>query len=80
MLCELRPKAALFENVPGLFISARGRFFNRVMSEIHESGFDAEWACIPATAVGARHLRERVWIVCYEQGLVWNADRFDDNT
>jgi DNA (cytosine-5)-methyltransferase 1 len=83
MLRELRPRAALFENVPGLLASDGGRFFNRVLSEIHESGYDVEWAHIPAAAVGAKHLRNRVWIVCYEQsgsGLVWNADRLDENT
>jgi site-specific DNA-cytosine methylase len=68
MLRELRPAFAVFENVPGLVISEGGRFFNRVFSEIHESGYDAEWAHIPATAVGAWHLRNRVWIICYEQG------------
>jgi DNA (cytosine-5)-methyltransferase 1 len=83
MLRELRPGAAMFENVPGLLASGGGRFFNRVLSEIHESGYDAEWAHIPATYVGAKHLRNRVWIVCYEQGgrgLVWNADRLDEHS
>jgi DNA (cytosine-5)-methyltransferase 1 len=28
-----------------------------------EIGLDAEWHCIPASAVGAPHRRERVWIV-----------------
>ena len=32
-------------------------------------GFDAEWHCIPASAVGAHHLRDRVWIIAT------NADR-----
>jgi DNA (cytosine-5)-methyltransferase 1 len=83
MLRGLRPVAAVFENVPGLLVSDGGRFFNRVLSEIHESGYDAEWASIPAASVGAKHLRNRVWIVCYEQGgrgLVWNANRVNENT
>jgi hypothetical protein len=29
------------------------------------SGYDAEWHCIPASAVGAPHRRDRVWIVAY---------------
>jgi DNA (cytosine-5)-methyltransferase 1 len=68
MLRELRPGAALFENVPGLLVSDGGRFFNRVLSDIHESGFNAEWVCIPASAAGAKHLRNRVWIACWQQG------------
>jgi len=65
MLRELRPRAALFENVPGLFVSNGGRFFNRVLSDIYESGYDAEWAVVSAAELGAPHLRKRVWIICY---------------
>jgi DNA (cytosine-5)-methyltransferase 1 len=68
MLCDLRPRAALFENVPGLLVSDGGRFFNGIMSDIFECGYDAEWAVISAAEMGAKHLRNRVWIVCYEQG------------
>jgi DNA (cytosine-5)-methyltransferase 1 len=31
-------------------------------------GFDAEWHCIPASAIGAPHIRDRVWIVAYPNG------------
>ena len=65
MLCELRPKIALFENVPGIFTSNKGEFFNRVLSEIYTSGYDAEWQVISARDIGAHHRRERVWITCY---------------
>jgi DNA (cytosine-5)-methyltransferase 1 len=68
MLCELRPRTALFENVPGLFNSDGGRFFNRVMSDIHQCGFDAEWKIISASEVGALHIRKRIWIVVYPSG------------
>jgi DNA (cytosine-5)-methyltransferase 1 len=71
MLCELRPRIALFENVPGLFVSDGGRFFNRVMSDISECGFNAEWQIISAADVGALHSRKRVWIICYD----WNSYR-----
>jgi DNA (cytosine-5)-methyltransferase 1 len=65
MLCELRPRIALFENVPGLFVSNRGQFFNRVLSDMAESGYDAEWQVISAREAGAWHLRKRIWIVAY---------------
>jgi DNA (cytosine-5)-methyltransferase 1 len=65
MLRDLRPCAALFENVPGLFISDGGRFFNGIMSDIYESGYDAEWQVISASNAGAPHLRERIWIAAY---------------
>ena len=66
MLRELQPSFALFENVPGLFISNGGEFFNRVLSDISASGYACEWAVISAADIDAKHLRERVWIVCYQ--------------
>jgi DNA (cytosine-5)-methyltransferase 1 len=65
MLCELRPRVALFENVPGLFVSDGGGFFTGILWDIAESGYDAEWRVISAHDVGAPHLRKRVWIVAY---------------
>jgi DNA (cytosine-5)-methyltransferase 1 len=65
MLRELRPRAALFENVAGLLASDGGRFFNGVLSDMASCGFNAEWACIRASDFGAPHKRERVWIVVY---------------
>jgi DNA (cytosine-5)-methyltransferase 1 len=70
MLGELRPAIAVFENVPGLLISNGGRFFNRVLSDISQSGYDAEWKIIPASYAGARHERKRVWIVAYPSGEI----------
>jgi DNA (cytosine-5)-methyltransferase 1 len=68
MLRDLRPRVALFENTPGLFASDGGLFFNRVLSDISESGYDAEWQIISAFDAGAWHLRKRVWIVAYPSG------------
>lgn len=58
---ELRPRYALVENVPGLLADGMGR----VLGELAEIGYDAEWDCIPAAAVGAPHLRDRVFIVAH---------------
>ena len=69
MLRELRPRLALFENVPGLFATGGGRFFNRVLSDISASGYDAEWKILSAADVGAPHKRERIWIVAYSKSL-----------
>jgi DNA (cytosine-5)-methyltransferase 1 len=68
MLRELRPAIAFFENVPGLFVSNAGRFFNRILSGISESGYDAEWIPLRAQDAGALHRRERIWIVVYPRG------------
>jgi DNA (cytosine-5)-methyltransferase 1 len=69
MLCELQPRIALFENVPELLVSNGGEFFNRVMSDIFQNGYDAEWQIISAAAVGAPHRRKRVWLVAYPSSL-----------
>ena len=77
MLRELRPAIALYENVPGLFVSNGGEFFNRVLSDICESGYAAEWQIISAVDAGAPHLRKRVWIVAYpDDGWIHERRRF----
>jgi len=37
----------------------------RVIGDLAEVGYDAEWHSIPALAVGADHIRERIWIIAY---------------
>jgi DNA (cytosine-5)-methyltransferase 1 len=61
---ELRPRYVIVENVPALL--ARG--LDRVLGSLASIGYDAEWDCIPASAVGAPHQRDRVWIVAYPSG------------
>ena len=57
------PRFVLLENVPALLSGDRGRWFGAVLGELAESGFDAEWDCIPAQAVGAPHRRDRVFVI-----------------
>jgi len=58
----LRPRFALLENVPGHFSLG----FGDVLGDLAELGYDCEWECIPAAAVGAPHLRYRIFVVAYE--------------
>lgn len=67
LVCELRPRWAVVENVPGLRSSEDGRFFGRILADLARAGYDAEWVSLSAQDVGAPHLRERVWIVAYPQ-------------
>ena len=68
----LRPRYILVENVPGLLTNA---YMGRVLGDLAESGYDAEWDCLPASAFGAPHRRDRVWIVAYTQGTgTWGND------
>jgi DNA (cytosine-5)-methyltransferase 1 len=59
----LRPRYVLVENTPALL--ARG--LGRVLGDLAERGYDAEWAVLPAAAVGADHLRERLFILAHAQ-------------
>ncbi len=61
---ELRPRYAILENVPGLL----GRGMGDVLGDLASIGYDAEWDCIPASALGALHRRNRVFIVAYPHG------------
>jgi DNA (cytosine-5)-methyltransferase 1 len=56
---EVRPRHVIVENVAALL----GRGLDRVLGDLAALGFDAEWHCIPASAVGAPHRRDRIWIV-----------------
>lgn len=57
----LRPRIVVVENVAAL--TSRG--LHRVLGDLAESGFDAEWDCLPASAFGAYHERDRIFVVAY---------------
>jgi DNA (cytosine-5)-methyltransferase 1 len=61
LIGELRPQFVIVENVSALL----SRGLDRVLGDLASIGYDAEWHCIPASAVGAPHRRDRVWIVAY---------------
>jgi DNA (cytosine-5)-methyltransferase 1 len=65
LIGELRPRYAIVENVSALL----GRGLDRVLGDLAQIGYDAEWHCIPASSVGAPHRRDRIWIVAYPQSL-----------
>lgn len=54
----VRPRFAIMENVAALL----GNGMGRVLGDLAENRYDAEWDCISASDVGAPHGRDRVWI------------------
>lgn len=60
----VRPKYVLVENVPGLLIRGMGH----VLGDLAALGYDAEWFVLPARAVGAAHMRERVFVFAHPRG------------
>lgn len=70
LIGELRPRYVVVENVAALL----GRGLGRVLGDLAALGFDAEWHCIPASAVGAPHGRDRLWILAYTDAWWWRTD------
>lgn len=54
----------LLENVAGLL----DRGLGEVLGALASVGYDTEWHCIPASAVGAPHRRDRIWIIADANG------------
>ena len=65
LIGELRPRYVIVENVAALLDRGHGE----VLGDLARIGYDAEWDCLPASAVGAPHERRRVWIVAYPAGV-----------
>jgi len=70
---ELAPRYLIVENVAALL----GRGLGDVLGDLAALGYDAEWHCIPASAVGAPHRRDRIWIVAYP--AILQRDGCNDN-
>lgn len=68
---EVRPRWAVIENVSAL----RSRGLEQILRELASIGYDAEWYCVPACAVGALHRRDRIWIIAYPNGDTLRVDQ-----
>jgi DNA (cytosine-5)-methyltransferase 1 len=58
---HLRPSLVVVENVRALLV----RGLDIVAGDLAELGYDAQWTCVPASAVGACHRRERVFLIAW---------------
>ena len=78
VICELRPRFVLVENVPGLLVDGLGR----VLGDLAEAGYDAEWQVLSAADMGANQMRKRVFIVAYPPAptLRWRQPSRDKPT
>ena len=59
---EVEPRYVLLENVTGLLAPSHG-YFGHILGGLASLGYDVAWDCFPATAVGAPHRRDRLWIL-----------------
>jgi hypothetical protein len=55
--------------------SVRVSALGDVLWSLAALGFDAEWGCLSAAAVGAPHKRERVWIMAHRNSDGWGTPR-----
>lgn len=63
---DVGPRLVFLENVRGLLTHSGG--FGRVLGDLADSGYDAEWGVFSAAEVGARHIRQRMFLVAYAHG------------
>jgi DNA (cytosine-5)-methyltransferase 1 len=59
IVCEIKPEWCLIENSPLLTIRGLGI----VLGDLATMGYDARWGVLGACDVGAKHKRERIWIL-----------------
>jgi DNA (cytosine-5)-methyltransferase 1 len=67
IISEVQPRYAFIENSP--LIRTNG--LQTVLSDLAAMGYDASWGVFSAADVGARHERQRMWIVANN----WNAHK-----
>jgi len=64
---EIRPRFVVCENVPGIVNLA----LDEILLSLETLEYTTSTYIIPASAVGAYHKRERIWIVAHTSGRRW---------
>lgn len=62
---EIQPTWIIAENVVGLVSMEDGKTLEKILISLEDEGYTVESFIIPASAVGAWHKRERIWITAY---------------
>jgi DNA (cytosine-5)-methyltransferase 1 len=65
VICELRPRWIVAENVRGLLSVTSGRDFEQICSDMENEGYEVLPLVLPACAYGAPHHRDRVFIIAH---------------
>lgn len=73
VICEVKPRWVVAENVPGLLSSEHGRFFGRVLRDLARMGYDAGWGVFSAFQAGMEHERKRVCIVAHTNSIQFDS-------
>lgn len=75
LIGEIGPRFVIVENVAALL----ERGLCDILAGLAQIGYDAEWHCIPASAVGAPQIRDRMWLVAYPEQKQWVCPIFHAN-
>jgi DNA (cytosine-5)-methyltransferase 1 len=75
IVCDLRPRYVLIENVAALL----NRGCGRVLADLASVGFDAEWSVVSACSLGAPHMRRRLFIVAHANRVNGWSRLWDSN-
>ena len=75
VICLLQPRYVVLENVSAILSNGLGI----VLGNLAEAGYCCEYACIPASYVGACHQRDRWWLVAYSEGDFCNDGKFKNS-
>jgi DNA (cytosine-5)-methyltransferase 1 len=69
IISEVRPKYVIIENSPLLL----KRGFEKVLKDLSQIGYVAQWHCFRASDFGLPHQRERLYVVAYPDPMGWQA-------
>lgn len=72
---DLRPRLIVLENSADLLTGDGGAWARHVFGQLAALGYDIEWHVIPASGLGAPHVRERVWIVATDASSEFQEER-----
>ena len=76
IISDIKPRWVVVENVAALL----HRGLDVVLRDLSTIGYDCEWHIISASAVGAPHRRERVWIVGNSNSYSKSTSPVNDET
>lgn len=73
---EVRPRYVIIENSPMLLV----RGFERVLCDLSQIGYDAEWQCLSNADFGFDHRRERVYVIAHSDEVRQQAGRIQERS
>ena len=69
VLHEFKPRAFVFENVPGLLSAKNGKIFDRIGTSIRDAGYEFQHQILDARTFGVLQQRKRVVLIGWKKSL-----------